>query len=282
MQFQILRRLGVTAALLCGFGLAGCADTSSGTAGVRSGTNAIQVKDAEANYRLGMARMEDKLFQEAIRYFTFVKDRYPYSKYAALADLRIADAHAAGREFGEAVEQYKRFIRLHPSHEDVPYASFRIGKSYYQQLPSDFFLLPPSYEKDLTSVEQALQALESYKKAFPDDKKHGEDANKLIKDCKLRLGKHELYVAIFYQKKEKWAGMVGRLETMRSLYTGVGLDEEIFGGLSEGYLRLGQNDKACAAFQELRRVAPKSIQYGRLEPLMSSCTTGAATSTAAK
>jgi outer membrane protein assembly factor BamD len=227
-------------------------------------------KDAESNYKLGMARMEDNLYQEAIKYFTYVKDRFPYSKYAALSDLRIADAHLLAREYTDAVDQYKRFIRLHPSHEEVPYATFKIGESYYKQLPKDWFLIPPSYEKDLTAIEDALKALEGYKKAFPDDKSVPE-ATKLIASCKKKLANHELYVAKFYTKKEKWPAVVGRLEGMRQDYMGLGFDEEVYSGLVRAYQKMKDQPKACERLAEFKVKVPDASEIGRLQAELGQC-----------
>lgn len=260
-------------ALFSGLLLACSGSTISGPA-VPGGSTRYS-KDAESNYKLGMARMEDSLFQEAIKYFTFVKDRFPYSKYAALSDLRIADAHFLAREYTEAIDQYKRFIRLHPSHDEVPYATFKIGVGYYKQLPADWFLVPPSYEKDLTAVEEALKALEGYRKAYPDHKNNAE-ADELIAKCKRKLADHELYVARFYEKREKWNAVIGRLEVMRQSYLGVGLDREIYAGLTNAYYQIGEQEKACSVLEQFKAVAPKDPEISQLSLKLKGCTTTSA------
>lgn len=254
-----------TFAALLLLALAGPACEGTTAQSTSAATRAVAYsKDAESNYKLGMARLEDKLYNEAIKYFTFVKDRFPYSKYAALADLRIADARFLAREFTDAVDQYKRFIRLHPSHEEVPYATFRIGYSFYKQLPKDWFLVPPTHTKDLTAVEDSLKALEGYRKAFPDDK-NGPEADKLIVQCRRTLADHEYSVATFYRKRERWPAVAGRLEVMRTSYLGVGLDEEIFAGLVEARVKLKEIDKACAVVAQYRTTLPKDPQPARLD-----------------
>jgi outer membrane protein assembly factor BamD len=262
-----MKRLIASVAVL--LSLSGCTGSTvkSSTA---STAKVSYSKDAESNYKLGLARMEDKLYQEAIKYFTYVKDRFPYSKYAALSELRIADAHLNAREYTDSVDQFKRFIRLHPSHEEVPYATFKIGESYYKQLPKDWFMVPPSYEKDLTAIEDALKALEGYKKAFPDDKSIP-SANKLIANCKRKLGNHELYVAKFYIKKEKWPAVIGRLEGMRKSYLGLGFDDEVYPGLVRAYQKMQDQPKACETLAEYKVKVPTASEIGRLQAELGPC-----------
>jgi outer membrane protein assembly factor BamD len=252
--------------------LSGCTGTtaSTTTGGTTTGAKLSYSKDAESNYKLGMARMEDNLYQEAIRYFTYVKDRFPYSKYASLSELRIADAHFLAREYTDSVDQFKRFIRLHPSHEEVPYATFKIGESYYKQLPKDWFLMPPSYEKDLTAIEDALKSLEGYAKAFPEDKSIPQ-AKKLIAECKRKLANHELYVANFYQKKKKWPAVIGRLEGMRKSYLGLGFDEEVYAGLVRAYQKNKDQVKACERLAEFKVKVPNASEVSRLEAELGKC-----------
>ena len=82
-----------------------------------------------------------------------------YQTWLCLASLRIADTYFAQDQMPNAIEAYRRFIQLHPTHPDVPYAHYRIGLAYYEQLPGDWFFLPPAYEKDLASTGEAEAAL---------------------------------------------------------------------------------------------------------------------------
>ena len=41
----------------------------------------------------GMDAYEDGRYKDSIEYFQKLKDWYPFSKYAILAELKIADAH---------------------------------------------------------------------------------------------------------------------------------------------------------------------------------------------
>src|SRR5690349_560066 len=115
---------------------------------------AVRQGDApEDYYKEGMEDLKKELWPEAAAAFTTLKQKFPYSKYAALAELRLADVKFGSDKFLEAIDAYKLFVQYHPNHEEVPYALYREALSHYKELPEDWFFMPPSYEKDQIEVE---------------------------------------------------------------------------------------------------------------------------------
>jgi outer membrane protein assembly factor BamD len=146
------------------FGLAMAACGGS----VREGAVEYSVS-AQQNYDKGMKLLKDEEWVDAIKYFSFVKARFPYSKFAVLSDLRIADAAYGAESFLEAIDSYKLFIKFHPTHEMVEngYCAFRVGESYYHLLPDDWFLVPAAFEKDQSSALDAARELQGVIKNYP-------------------------------------------------------------------------------------------------------------------
>src|SRR5947208_16605415 len=66
-------------------GLGGCGSNEAGEHGVT-----YQIT-AKSNYEKGLKELKDENFPEAIKYFNFVKQKFPFSKFAVLAELRLAD-----------------------------------------------------------------------------------------------------------------------------------------------------------------------------------------------
>ena len=132
-----------------------------------------------------------------------MKQKFPFSKFAVLAELAIADTQFARGNYTEAVDSYKAFIRLHPTHEKVEdgYAAFKVGECYFKDMPDDIWLLPPSYEKDQSAVTDALRELDDFRRKFPDSK-YQKDAEPLRKEVLKRLVDHEVYVARFYLNRD--------------------------------------------------------------------------------
>ncbi len=91
--------------------LFGCAAQAKVT-----GTKVSYSATSRQNYKKGKKALKSKNFEDAMKYFKFVKARYPFSKYATLAELRIADVMRDAEKFIACIDAYKTFIKEHPTH----------------------------------------------------------------------------------------------------------------------------------------------------------------------
>ena len=192
--------------------LATAAAIAIGCGGGKGGGSVEYSVSAQKNYEKGLKELEAKDWVAASKYFGFIKSRFPYSKYAVLAELRLADAEFGAEQYLEAIDSYRLFVKFHPTHEMVQngYAQFRIGEAYYQQLPSDFWMFPPSYEKDQSSTEDAANELKSFLDKYPDSPYRGK-AKEIVVKVGKKLADHEWYVARYYWDRGKPMGTVLRL-----------------------------------------------------------------------
>lgn len=213
---------------------------------------------AQQNYERGKKELEEKDWVAAAKYFSFIKARFPYSKYAVLAELRIADAEFGAEHYLQAIDSYKLFIKFHPTHKMVldGYANFRIGEAYTKLLAGDFWLLPPSYEKDQSATTDAARELRSFLKKFPDSP-YRKKADDLARKVSIRLAKHEWYVANFYWDRGKSMGTVLRLRRLLDRYAGVGYDGDALWLLGKAYLKAKMPDRARKSWQKLVDEHPK-------------------------
>jgi outer membrane protein assembly factor BamD len=159
-----------------------------------------------------MEAFEDEDYKDALKAFTTLKERYPYSRYAILAELKVADAHFYREEYPEAISAYEDFIHLHPKNEVIPYVLYQIGASYYEQLLSE--------DRDQTHTYQAIIAFERLLKEQPDSA-YGSKARERIQDCRKLLAEHELYVANFYYKSKHYRAALVRFESVLAGYRDV-------------------------------------------------------------
>jgi outer membrane protein assembly factor BamD len=255
-----MRRPLVAAALLA---LAACSKhvTFSGEAKL--------LPTAEENYQAGMELMKDESWPEAQKFFEYVRTKYPFTKYAALADLRLADAKFGQRSYAEAAEAYAQFIQLHPSHDEVDYAAFRIGEAYFRDAPTDFVLFPPAYEKDQRQVKKAADELRKFVERYPKSE-HLAEGKKLLAEAEGRLAAHEWYVAEYYFKHRRWAGAAGRYETLVDKYPGSKQVPEALLKLARSYLALEERHRARTALQQLIVNHPEDPRRPEAERLLAS------------
>lgn len=233
--------------------LSACA--SFGTLAGQEGGEVTFGADAEDNMRRGDDAMNAKNYAEAASYFEFVKTKYPYLELAKTAELSLGDSDFERERFVEARERYQNFVRLHPTHPRVEYAAFRAALTHYKEIPSDFFLLPPASEKDQVEVRNAASAMGEFVRSYPSSEFVAE-AKKVLDEVRLRLAEHELSVADFYARRERWAAVVTRLSVVQKDFGGVGLDERVAFGLYDAYLKLDQPAKAKDALKKYADTFP--------------------------
>ncbi|MCS5598995.1 MAG: outer membrane protein assembly factor BamD, partial [Rhodospirillales bacterium] len=122
MLVRYLKSKGIVAVLLI---LTSCADT---------------VKDdyveqtVETLYNKALIEMESENYTEAAIAFDEVDRQHPYSVWATKAQLMSAYALYQTNKYDEAIISLDRFIQLHPSNRDAPYAYYLKALSYYEQI----------------------------------------------------------------------------------------------------------------------------------------------------
>ena len=245
-----MRPLAAAAALLCALALAACGSSRVSITGeVRYG------KTAEDNYAAGLEEMKAESWAEATKFFEHVRTKYPFSRFAALAELRLADIKVEQDRLLEAAEAYASFVRMHPSHEEADYAAFREAQALCKDAPTDFFLFPPAHERELKALRDAAVKLEAFPKRFPESK-HRPEAEKLLAQARAQLAEHEWYAAEFYARRGRWAGAAGRYQALVKSYPGSKREVEALFRLADAYLQLEDRFKARQALQQLIATHP--------------------------
>ena len=255
-QNQMFNRVSLVAFL-------GLATVLTACGGARATGQVSYDVTAKKNYTKGLEELETKDWVAAAKYFSFIKARFPYSRYAVLAELRMSDAEFGAGHYLQAIDGYKLFIKFHPTHDKVVdgYAAWRIGESYLKMLPSDWFILPPSHEKDQSATADAHRELKKFLKKFPRSPYQKKAREALIK-VNTRLARHELYVARFYWKKGKPMGTVLRLRRLLELHSGTKYDPDALWLLGRAYEKVKMPGRARQTYEQLITKHPKSEKAG--------------------
>ena len=150
---------------------------------------------AERNFQRGRYDLAYQAFEE-------IKNKYPGTPEAVLAELRLADIKFWSEDYLEAISLYEEFEKFYPTNEAIPYVIFQIANCYYKlrQTPDR----DPSYaKKAITHYERLLQN-------YPNSP-YTLEAKKRIQELRELLAQHELYVAKFYHKIKYFRGAYNRL-----------------------------------------------------------------------
>lgn len=161
----------------------------------------------------GMVQMEKGNFEAAAEAFQSVKNRYPYSRFAIIAELKAADALFEKGEYESAFDSYDEFEKLHPKNENIPYVLYQKGMC--------FFLQMSSIDREQNNTLMAKGEFERLVRRFP----RSEYANKgrmNLRKCTLYLAENELYVADFYFKIKKYRAALVRYRYVIENYPDMG------------------------------------------------------------
>jgi outer membrane protein assembly factor BamD len=214
-------------------------------------------EDARIAYEKAMEAFENEDCITAEPLFRDIRSNYPYTRFAALSELREADCLSLQDKHVEAIEIYERFARVRASHENVPYARFKAAQSQYEQIPSEWFLSPPAYERDMRAARDALKDLRRYLLDFPYDE-HAEEAATMESKTLALLAQHELYVADFYLKRDHPEAAIKRLLGMLATYEGSGFEPQAMLLMGRTQLMMKERAQAHATFRELIARYPQS------------------------
>jgi outer membrane protein assembly factor BamD len=226
-------------------------------------------ENAQRAYDEAMKEYQSHNWIEAQNLMREVKRKYHYSKYAKLAELRIADADFEQEKFAEAIRGYRQFVHDHRSDpEEVAYARSKIAEAQYKQI-SESILLPTADERDQAVILDAFKELKGFVHDYPNAKESAK-IKELLADVTARLMRHELYVARFYLARDNFQAAVNRVQyAMRNFASAPalrGTDEAVDSGLEaeallligEVYLKMKKYPEAHESFSAIVKEYPTS------------------------
>ena len=187
-----------------------------------------------------LMEMGEKFFDqgryiESGQIFRAVKDRYPYSGYAALAEVKLADGHYEEKEFKEAYTVYEDFEKLHPKNERIPYVMYKKGMCEFEQITA----MDREQSYALKARSEFLRLL----LRFPDNL-YSTKARKHLRRTLLYLTEYELSVGHFYFKMGEYEAALNRYTHLIKTYPDVGYYHEALKYISKCHERIDQEKLA--------------------------------------
>lgn len=214
------------------YGLPGCSSTPD-----------IDTSTPEGSYKLAEKFEKDERFEEAIAQYTQVKNKHPYSKLATEAELRIAEIHFKREEFVESQSSYQVFKEMHPTHPQIDYVTYRLGLSFYNQLPS-------TIDRDLSVAERAILYFDEVIQSYPKST-HVSEARDYKQKALKMLAEKETYIGNFYFIRDHYESALGRFEGLLDKYPGLGFDAPALYGAAISAYKIKELNKARNYYRKL-------------------------------
>ena len=222
------RALRLAAIAVVAAGLAGCSSS-------RDKKEDYVEMPVEQIYNNAMDALLNGEYETAARRFDEVERQHPYSIWATKAQLMSAYSNYEAEKYDDAVVGLDRFIQLHPSSSDTPYAYYLKALNYYEQI-SDV-------GRDQKMTGLAAKALEEVIRRFPNTA-YARDAALKLDLTRDHLAGKEMSVGRFYLRQGQYLAAINRFKKVVDDYQTTSHVPEALHRLVEAYTALGLTDEA--------------------------------------
>jgi len=211
-----------------------------------------KVRPVEEMYNKAAEVLDKGDNYEAAQLFDEVERVHPYSQWATKAQLMSAFAHYKALRYDDAILALERFIQLHPGDENIAYAYYLRGISYYEQI-SDV-------RRDQKMTELALENLRAVTQRFPESQ-YARDAALKVDLTYDHLAGKEMEIGRYYLEREHFNAAINRFQNVIDDYQTTTHVQEALHRMVEAYLSLGVMHEAQKAAAVLGYNYPDSDWY---------------------
>ncbi|MDR0631425.1 MAG: outer membrane protein assembly factor BamD [Holosporales bacterium] len=198
---------------------------------------------AESLYEKAAVHMYMTNFKLAANGFAFVQEQFPYSKWALQAQIMEGFCRYQAHQYEDAIDLFTIFSKLHPRHEDAPYALYMIGLCNYERTSI--------VERDQKDAHEALKAFRKLRKLFPASD-YAKDAKFKIDFILNHLAAQEMSIGRFYQLQGALIAAIGRFRNVIVMYPNTEQRPEALLRLAECYATLNMTDEFLSTYEILR------------------------------
>ncbi|WP_051257261.1 outer membrane protein assembly factor BamD [Brevundimonas aveniformis] len=209
----------------------------SGCVGARGRQPRLQYEErpVEVLYSVGLQRLDQRRFQEAVQFFQEVERQHPYSPWSRRAILMQVYAQYQRQNYEDAIAAADRYIQLYPGSPQVSYAYYMKGICYFEQIVD--------VGRDQAAAGQALNALTDVMRRFPGTQ-YATDARVKIDMVNDQLAGKEMEIGRWYLRRDQPLAAVGRFRRVVEMYQTTSHTPEALYRLVEAYVTLGLTEEA--------------------------------------
>jgi outer membrane protein assembly factor BamD len=197
----------------------------------------------ERIYSAAKEERESKNYQKAIGYYEKLEARYPYGRYAQMAQIESAYVYWKDNEIAQALAACDRFIKMHPDHPNVDYAYYLKGRINFND---DLGILGYISVKDMTerdprAAQDAFDAFRELVTRFPQSR-YALDARARMNYLVNALASAEVNVAEYYLRRGAYVAAVNRAQYALTNYPRAPAIERALTVLVKAYDQMGLDD----------------------------------------
>jgi len=203
-------------------------------------------------YNSAKTLLDQQKFSEAALRFDEVERQHPYSKWATKGQLMAAFSYYMANDYDDAVIALDRFIQLHPSNKDVPYAYYLKALCYYEQIST--------VDRDQKMTSDALETFNELITRFPQSE-YARDAKIKLDLTYDHLAGKEMEIGRYYQIQGQYLAAINRFRIVIDRYQTTTHVPEALLRVTESYIAIGLVDEAQKSASVLGHNFPGSNWY---------------------
>jgi len=206
-------------------------------------------------YERGLEALKGEAWLRAREYFVQVRDNYPQSTYRADARLGVADTlmgEGSPESYVQALEEYREFLALYPTHSRAGYAQYRLAMVHFAQMRRA--------ERDQTETRETIKELETFIQRYPPDHELIGEVRAKLREARDRLSDSSFAVGRFYYRNKYYPGAIERFKAILDEDPGYTRRDIVYFHLADSLARAGRTAEALPYFERLLQEHPSS-QY---------------------
>jgi outer membrane protein assembly factor BamD len=218
----------------------------------------------ERIYSTAREELENKNYQKAVGYYEKLESRYPYGRYAQMAQIESAYAYWKDNEVAQALAACDRFIKMHPDHPNVDYAYYLKGRINFNDDMGimGYLTVKDMTERDPRAAQDAFDAFRELVTRFPQSR-YAPDAHARMSYLVNALASAEVNVAEYYLRRGAYVAAVNRAQYTLTNYPRAPAIERALTVLVEAYDAMELNDLRDDANRTLKANFPETkVKFG--------------------
>ncbi len=227
--------------------------------------NLKSVKDrdnwsVEKFYSEASQALKKKRWDLAIEFYQAMEARYPFGPYTDQAHIDTIYAHYKNEQPEAAIAAADRFIRLHPTHQGVPYAYYMKGLvnfNEYRGFLDRWIGSANASERDPSTARGSFLAFKELVTRYPDSQ-YSENARQRMAYLLNVLAMHDVRVAQYYLRRGANVAVVNRCKYVINEYQRTPAVEHALGLMVTAYRRMGMDQLADDSLRVLELNFPGS------------------------
>ena len=224
-----------------------------------AGGGRLRYETPKEAFDKGMERYEAGKYERATQYFQGSFDFGRTHEWADDAQLFLARAYRANREYILAASEYSRFAEIYRGDPRVPLAEFERAMTFYER--------SPAYQLDQTDTERGIEVFNLYMKRYPTHDSI-QVATERVRELREKLARKQYNTAQLYERRELFEAAALSFEVVFDKYPDTPWADDALLGAIRTYIGFSNQSveqrqperlqKAIDHYQRLLQIFPDS------------------------